>query len=56
MAIFNVTYTVYPASGGGAVLSEGTIPVNVSSSYQAEQTVKAMFGGNEVIIRSVTNG
>ena len=55
MSIFNVNYTVYRPNSG-EVLSEGTIPVNTSTSYQAEQTVKAMFGINDVMIRYVTCG
>lgn len=51
--VFNVTYTVY-RPGSGEVLSEGTMPVDVTTSYQAEQTVKAMFSGSEVLIRYVT--
>jgi hypothetical protein len=55
MAVFNVTYTVY-YPGSSTILSEGTMPVNVTSASQAEDTVKAMFHGNDVIIRYTTSG
>ena len=44
MAIYNVTYTVYE-KGSNNVVSEGTMPINTSSAYLAEQTVKSMFNG-----------
>ena len=50
MSVYNVTYTVY-RPGSGEVLSEGTMPINTSSAYMAEQTVKTMFGSAEVVIR-----
>ena len=49
---YQVTYTAYER-GGSNVLSEGTIPVIGNSSWEAEQTVKAMFNGLEVVIRYV---
>jgi hypothetical protein len=52
MSVYQVTYTAYE-KGTSNVLSEGTMPVNVSSFWEAEQTVKAMFNGLEVIIRYV---
>lgn len=52
MATFYVTYTVY-RQGSSEVISEGEMPVNTSTSYMAEQTVKAMFAGNEVVLRGV---
>ena len=53
MAIYNVTYTVYE-KGSNNVVSEGTMPINTSSSYLAEQTVKSMFNGADVVIRYTT--
>jgi hypothetical protein len=49
-SVYNVTYTAYER-GSNNVVSEGTMPVHVDSFYLAEQTVKAMFGGCEVVIR-----
>ena len=50
---YQVTYTAYE-SGTNNVLSEGTIPVQALNSFMAENTVKLMFRGSEVIIRYVT--
>ena len=50
MSVYNVTYTAY-ALGSTSVVSEGTMPVHVDSFYLAEQTVKSMFNGCEVVIR-----
>jgi len=50
MKVYKVTYTAYE-KGSCMVVSEGVMPVHTSSSYQAEETVKAMFSGLEVIIR-----
>jgi len=47
---YNVTYTAY-RPGSGEVISEGVMPIQTSSAYLAEQAVKAMFNGAEVIIR-----
>ena len=47
---YNVTYTAY-RPGSGEVISEGVMPIQTSSAYLAEQTVKAMFSNLEVIIR-----
>ena len=55
MSVFNVTYTAYE-KGSSNVVSEGVMPVNTSTSYVAEQTVKAMFNGLDVIIRYTNNG
>ena len=55
MSVFNVTYTAYE-KGSSFVVSEGTMPINTSSAYLAEQTVKAMFNGTDIIVRYVTNG
>jgi len=54
MTTFNVTYTAY-TKGGNEVVSEGTMPVNAESAYVAEQTVKAIFNGLDVIIRYTNN-
>jgi hypothetical protein len=55
MSIFNVTYTAYE-KGSSVVLSEGTMPINSSSMWTAQETVKAMFMGTNLIIRYTTNG
>ena len=52
MSTYQVTYTAYQ-QGSSGVLSEGTIPVVGNSAWEAEQTVKAMFNGLEVVIRYV---
>lgn len=49
---YQVQYTAYE-KGSSCVLSEGTIPVQATSAWQAEQTVKLMFSGAEVMIRGV---
>ena len=54
MAVYNVTYTAYE-KGTSNVVSEGTMPINTSSAYMAEETVKAMFNGTEVIVRYTEN-
>ena len=50
MKTYKVTYTAYE-KGSCMVVSDGVMEVNTESSWQAEQTVKAMFSGLEVIIR-----
>lgn len=55
MALYNVTYTAYE-KGSSMVVSEGVMPVNTESAYMAENTVKAMFNGLDVIIRYTNNG
>ena len=55
MAIYNVTYTAYE-KGSSNVVSEGTMPINTSSAYLAEETVKAMFAATDIIIRYTHNG
>jgi len=47
---YNVTYSAYHP-GSTEVISEGTMPIHTTSFYLAEQAVKAMFSGAEVIIR-----
>ena len=50
MKTFNVFYTAYE-QGSSSIISEGVMPINTDSSYQAEAAVQAMFRGCEVIIR-----
>ena len=50
MSIFKVTYTAYQKNSC-MVVSEGTMDINTSKAYQAEQAVKAMFSGLDVVIR-----
>ena len=50
MKTYKVTYTAYEKASC-MVASEGVMEVNTESSWQAEQTVKAMFSGLDVIIR-----
>jgi hypothetical protein len=50
MKVYKVTYTAYE-KGSCMVASEGVIEVNTESSWQAEQTVKTIFRGLEVVIR-----
>ena len=50
MKTYKVTYTAYE-KGSCMVVSEGIMEVNTQTSWQAEQTVKAIFKGLEVVIR-----
>lgn len=50
MKAYKVTYTAYE-KGSCMVVSEGIMEINTQTSWQAEQTVKAMFSGLDVIIR-----
>jgi hypothetical protein len=50
MKTYRVTYTAYE-KGSCMVVSDGVMEVNTESSWQAEQTVKAIFKGLEVVIR-----
>ena len=50
MKTYKVTYTAYE-KGSCMVASEGVMVINTQTSWQAEQTVKAIFKGLEVIIR-----
>jgi hypothetical protein len=52
-AYVNVTYTAYE-KGTSLVMAEGTIPVQGSNAFVAENTVRAMFNGLEVCIRGST--
>jgi hypothetical protein len=54
MNMYRVTYTAY-AKGSSTVASEGTMTINAESAYMAEQTLKAIFAGLEVIIRYTGN-
>jgi len=54
MKTYKVTYTAYEM-GSCMVASEGVMELNTESSWQAEQTVKAMFSGLDVIIRYTKN-
>lgn len=50
MKTYKVTYTAYE-KGSCMVVSEGVMEINTRSAWQAEQTVKALFNGLDVIIR-----
>ena len=50
MKTYKVTYTAYEKDSC-MVASEGIMEINTETSWQAEQTVKAMFNGLDVIIR-----
>ena len=50
MSTYRVTYTAYE-KGSCMVASEGVMEINTSSAYLAEQSVKAIFAGLDVIIR-----
>jgi len=54
VSIYKVTYTAY-SKGGNEVVSEGVMEINTSTAYQAEQAVKAIFNGLDVIIRYTNN-
>jgi hypothetical protein len=47
----DVTYTAYER-GTSNVISEGTVPIPGSNCWVAEETIKAMFNGLEVVIRT----
>lgn len=50
MSTYKVTYTAYE-KGSCMVISEGVMEINTSSAYLAEQSVKAIFFGLDVIVR-----
>jgi len=50
MKEYRVHYTAYE-KGSCMVVSEGVMAVNIDSAYMAEQTVKSIFNGLDVIIR-----
>jgi hypothetical protein len=54
MNTYKVTYTAYEKNSC-LVVSEGVMEINTSSSYQAEQAVKAIFSGLDVMIRYTNN-
>jgi hypothetical protein len=54
MNTYKVTYTAYEKNSC-LVVSEGVMDINTSSSYQAEQAVKAIFSGLDVMIRYTNN-
>lgn len=55
MNTYRVTYTGYEKNSC-MVVSEGTMEINTSSAYQAEQAVKAMFNNLDVVIRYTNQG
>ena len=54
MKTYKVTYTAYEKSSC-MVASEGVIEINTSCAWQAEQTIKAIFNGFDVIIRYINS-
>ena len=50
MRKYRVTYSAY-VKDSCMVASEGTMEVNTESAYLAEQAVKAIFSGLDLIIR-----
>lgn len=54
MNTYKVNYTACEKNSC-MVVSEGTMEINTSSAYQAEQAVKAIFNGLDVIIRYTNN-
>ena len=50
MSTYKVTYSAYEKDSS-TVASEGTMAINAESAYMAEQTLKAIFNGLEVLIR-----
>jgi hypothetical protein len=50
MSTIYVNFTAY-RPGSVEVITEGSIPVQASSSVQAIEAVKAMYSGLEVVIR-----
>lgn len=50
MNTYKVTHTAYEKNSP-VVVSEGVMDINISTAYQAEQAVKAIFSGLDVIIR-----
>ena len=54
MSTYKVSYSAYE-KGSSTVASEGTMAINAESAYMAEQTLKAIFAGLEVIIRYTNN-
>jgi hypothetical protein len=50
MQTYYIDYAVYD---GSFILTEGEMPINATTRSQAENAVRAMFRGNEVIIRNI---
>lgn len=50
MSTYKVTYTTYEKNSC-MVVSEGVMEINTSTAWQAEQAVKAIFAGLDVVIR-----
>jgi hypothetical protein len=49
---YQVTYTAYEKNSS-TVLAEGTMQIQANQASQAENVVKSMFQGSDVLIRSV---
>jgi hypothetical protein len=54
MSVYKVNYSAYERDSC-VVVSEGVMEINTSTPYQAEQAVKAILSGLEVIIRYTNN-
>jgi len=52
MNTYQVSYTAYEKNST-VVLAEGTMQIQANQGSQAENVVKSMFQGSDVIIRSV---
>ena len=52
MNTYQVSYTAYEKNSS-TVLAEGTMQIQANQAGQAENVVKSMFQGSDVIIRSV---
>jgi hypothetical protein len=52
MNTYQVSYTAY-VGNSSEVLAEGTMQIQANQASQAENVVKSMFQGSDVIIRSV---
>jgi hypothetical protein len=52
MNTYQVSYTAY-VGRSSEVLAEGTMQIQANQASQAENVVKSMFQGSDVIIRSV---
>jgi hypothetical protein len=50
MNTYQVTYTAYER-GTSMVVNEGTMAIQASQAFMAENTVRSMFSGCDVIIR-----
>ena len=54
MSTYKVTYSAY-AKDSCMVVSEGVMEIITSSAYLAEQAVKSIFNGLDVVIRYTNN-